>query len=119
MKKTFIGLMGLALLTPLFSIAQPAKHHVNKEGGNVMQTTQYRNTPDYTGKQNWEIRKDEWLAKQPAKQHIGRENQSEHALRAAQYKNTAAVGGGAQNWEVKQSEWQAKQPAKHHVNRNK
>ncbi len=119
MKKAMIGLMGLALLAPVLSHAQLQKHHVNKENGDMTQTSQYRNTPDYSGKHDWEIRKEQWLAKQPAKQNIGRENRSEMPTRAAQYQNTPSYRGGMPSWEVNQKNWRSAQPAKHHENRNK
>ena len=116
MKKTIIGFIALALLAPVLSNAAPTKHHINKEGGNLTQTSQYRNTPDYATQQGRAIQQEDRFT---VKHSVGRNSQSDNATKVAQYQNTPSYEGQTQSGSVAQQGWQVKQPPKHHENRNK
>ncbi len=119
MNKTLFTLLATALLIPTTQAQTSTKHHLNRDTADIRGTTQYQNTPDYTGEQSWFTHQQQWRASLPKKTMIGREHHSDLALQSAQYHNTPSYQGTKANWEIRKAEQKNRQPVPTIIKRNK
>ena len=120
MNKTLFTLLASALLIPTLTQAQTStKHHLNRDAADISGTTQYQNTPDYTGERSWHTHQQQWRASLPKKTIIGREHHSELAWQSAQYHNTPSYQGTKTGWQVGKEAWKNNQPVPTIIKRNK
>lgn len=106
-KNVSLVLIGLSLLAPAASYAKNNDYYarINKD----------KTFTDYTTreKQDWEIKKSQWIASQPLKHSNPANNPHINITRTVQYQKGADYSTREkQGWQLKQESWLQNQPNK-------